>query len=156
MLDKYINCNYNPSNIFDFPWLYYFNEKYDEEDYGGKWLLFFDKGKKLDDNWNKIQKLYDKGELYGVHSLQVSTNYKNTRVFDDKYGVIVIHCGPINNKERLLEIGNNIIKKIEYSNDCGYIYYKSNLQTLNGSRGTGSCNNWIYRLKIEFDYSFIN
>lgn len=155
LFDKYINSLYKPSTVKTCPWLYHINEKYDDQDYSGKWLLFYKKGPELDKNWIKIKRLYDNGKLIGVHSLSVSTGYNNSRARDDIYGVIVVYCGPVNDKEKIMNIGNNLLDQMNYENNNGYIYYKSHYQTINGTRSTGSYKNWVYNIKIDFDYSFV-
>ncbi len=71
-----------PTEETDSPFLYHENpeqkKKWETYDLAecGKWMLFFDNAN-LDEAWDKAKRLYDSGELTGIHSMKVSHNTIN-------------------------------------------------------------------------------
>lgn len=111
--------------------------------YEGKWLLFYNK-KIIDEIWSFLKHLYDNDELYGINSMKVSTNMKCVRASKTKDAVIVLYC--FGQRDEVISIGKNLQSKIgTYGSSC--IYYKTNQQTKEGTRGTGL--NMNHSIKIE-------
>lgn len=102
----------------------------------GKWMLFFDKSE-IDNVWSKCIDLCDAGEL-GFTSMKVSTNRPNPRASSADY-VIIFYTG--GNKDYILKVGDNIIKKLNYTNMNGKIYYKTHWQSTTGTKATGQTTN---------------
>ena len=57
--------------------------------------------------------------------------------------------------EGLLEEGRLIVDLLEYKNDSGYLYFKTDKQTLAGTRATGQKKNYRHRVKLPTPYMFI-
>lgn len=146
----YTNCELNPTEVNDYPWLLEENseitELYGEENEVGKWMIFYPK-EELDSMWCEIKTIYNNKLLEGVTKIKVSTNH-NT-IYEDE-GVILFYCNNSYNEDFIMEIGGNILDKLNYSpyDDTRYIYYKLDYQSKVGNRNTGQTKNYIYRLKI--------
>jgi len=123
-------------------WIFRISEKYSELDCDGKLMFFFKKGAELDNNWYKFINLYDNGELNGINSMKVSTNLYNARSNDCNVGVIICYCGPIHKENSIKEYCNNILHNIKYKQSA--VYYKTNDQTLVGTRSMGISQNYLY------------
>lgn len=69
--------------------------------------------------------------------MKVSTawNPENSRESSSK--VIIFYCGPATDEAKMLTIGQNLIKEFPYTDKSGFIHYKSDQQTLQGTRATG-------------------
>ncbi|KAL5240643.1 hypothetical protein ACI65C_008053 [Semiaphis heraclei] len=143
-----------PTETFDECWLHHMKSDIAETECSrigemdmGKWMMFVKKSE-LDQMWENCCDLYDAGKLTGITGMKCSTNYENPRSSDNTFGVIIIYCGPASDKLKMLEYGTNLLKCIPYYNKFGYIYYKSDIQTLGGTRKTGQTKNWLYRIPV--------
>lgn len=147
-----------PSETNDECWLHHRNSDIAEAEYSrideisnemdiGKWMMFVKKSE-LDQMWENCCNLYDAGKLTGILGMKCSTNYKNPRSSNDALGVIIIYCGPATDELKMLEYGKNLLKYIPYYNNYGHMFYKSDEQTLGGTRKTGQTKNWLYKLPI--------
>ena len=146
---NYINTNINPILIDDDFWIYEQNKEYYpfKRKNIGKWMLFYPKNK-LNKYWQQMRHLYNDGKLCGVVSLKCSTNKENPRSSDNNYGVIILYCTNSENEDMILEIGRNILKYANYNKYAkySYIYYKTDAQTLLGTRFNGQKRNYTYKL----------
>lgn len=139
--DKYTNTTIDPVSIDNYPWLY--EDKDDIESVNtGKWMLFYKK-EKLSKKWKKAIKLYRDNKLEGVISMKCSTNYNDTRASDHSVGVIILYCNNSEKEDEIMKYGKNIKTLFKYKKNMAY---KTDLQTLKGTRATGAKKNWTYRL----------
>ncbi|KAA0202498.1 hypothetical protein HAZT_HAZT008353 [Hyalella azteca] len=123
-----------------------------EESKSGKWILFV-RINSMFSMWTKSCYLYREGKLEGVTSLKASTAKDNPRKTGDDNGVIIFHCGPSDDKEKILRYGMNIVMLLKYFNDKGYIPYKTNEQSAKGTRATGNQVNCLYKLPVARRWS---
>lgn len=142
-----------PSQISDFPWLYKNdkNARYNSVSPWrpkpvniGKWMLYYDKSK-LDDAWTLAKNLYDAQKLDGILSMKCSTFAPNPRASTTNKGVIILYCSDSSNEQKIMSIGEHILNMFNY-NENPTIYYKTDLQTSNGTFATGSKCNHTYKL----------
>lgn len=142
-----------PTETYDECWLYHVDydiaEEYETMDSieMGKWMMFIKKSE-LDQVWKTCCNLYDEGKLTGIKCMKCSTNYKNPRSSDDSSGVIIIYCGPASDECKMLEYGKNLLKYIPYYNSYGIMAYKSDIQTICGTRKTGQTKNHLYKIRV--------
>ena len=135
-----------PSNTFDYPWLCENNYEIEYGDDVGKWMLFYDKST-MDENWILAKNLYEKNKLVGVFSMKCSTNYINPRASSTSSGIIIFYCNTSINEENIKIIGKNLLIQMNYIEQKN-IYYKTELQTKNGTCATGN--------KINSNYTLYN
>lgn len=110
----------------------------------GKWMLFYPKNE-MEIMWEKIQRLYEKDELYGVHSMKCSSGRKkNPRASNDEDGVIILYT-TIDTEENIKRIGTNILNKTKYSLN-ERIFYKTDKQTHSGTKATGNIKNSTFSI----------
>jgi hypothetical protein len=140
--EQYTNTRLKPSKITDYPWLYQDNLDIISEN-TGKWMLFYENAY-MDENWAKAKKLYRKKVLDGVISMKCSTMFKNPRSADDSHGVIILYCNNSEEETKIMKYGQNIKILFDYKKD---LFYKTDIQSLNGTKATGCKKNWTYRLK---------
>lgn len=140
--------NENPTEINDECWLRCYNEKYGNLQEGGKWMLFYDKNE-IDEKWKIIKSYYNEGKLKGIRSMKVSTNKENSRASDDN-SVIICYCGPADDEKSVMAYGKNLVDIMEYQNSGQrFCYYKSDKQTDEGTRSTGSKVNHKYSINLH-------
>lgn len=127
-------------------WIYH--GKGQDHTLNGKWMLFYTNDE-IDEKWKIITKLYDEGLLPGITSMKVSTFKPNPRASNQNSKVIILYCGPCDDEELVKNIGQKIIDNTGYKNIGfgGYMYYKTDSQTILGTKATGQTKNWLYRLK---------
>lgn len=113
----------------------------------GKWMLFVS-NKHMNDMWQKALRLYRAGELTGIISIKTSTAASNPRAAETKTGAIRFACGPSDDEDKVLTYGRNVVAKMGYYSDRGYIAYKTDLQTAKGTRATGAKRNFHYRITV--------
>ena len=106
----------------------------------GKWMLFYNNNI-MNEKWSQIKQLFKQKELEGVVCLKCSTKYKNSRAANHDHGVIILYCNNSKNMEYIKKIGKNIVKKMNHP--CR-IFYKTNIQTREGTRATGCKKNSSY------------
>jgi hypothetical protein len=137
-IDFYTNASILPSTA-DTYWLIYGKCG----DIHGKWMLFYDKTQ-IDKEWANMKKLYDECKLGDVISMKCSGAKENPRVSNKNQHVIIIYSA----ENDIMSIGKSIIENIvDYSKP--YIYYKTNIQTGDGTRATGQDVNHLYKLPIK-------
>ena len=73
---------------------------------------------------------------------------KNPRASSDVDQGMIYYCGPYDNEEEVMKIGRHLLQQIEYKNRNGHMYYKSDVQTLQGTRATGSRSNSLYKIPV--------
>ena len=122
-----------PSKTFVNFWLYEEDPKISEncphpEWKGGKWMMFYD-SPNIDKKWEQAVNLYREGKLSGVHAMKVSTmrenlNSKNRAVAPH---VIIFYCGPSDNREWMMKIGQNLQDHMKYKNFDGTMLYKADV-----------------------------
>ena len=114
-------------------------------DIHGKWMLFYDR-LHIDKEWAKMKHLYNESKLGNVISMKCSGAKENPRASDKNSHVIIIYCPDHEND--IMSIGNSIVANlVDYSNT--YIYYKSNIQTKEGTRATGQNVNHLYKIPTK-------
>ncbi len=141
-MEEYVNTELLPLEVDDFPWLF---ETRDHSIGDGKWMLFYEKHR-MNDRWVLAKKLYRENKLDGVIAMKCSTNYESSRASNGSYeGIIILHCSDSSNEEYILDIGKNILQMFEYK-EKQMIYYKTDIQTREGTIATGSKRNHTYKL----------
>jgi hypothetical protein len=141
---NFINTDLLPLEVSDSPWLY--ENKNDGVSVGdtGKWMLFYDKSL-MNEAWIIAKKLYRENKLDGVKSMKCSTAYENPRAYTLDEGIIILYCNNSSNEETIMNIGKKIIEMFDYK-EREIIYYKTDLQTREGTTATGSKKNHTYQL----------
>ncbi|XP_018013053.1 uncharacterized protein LOC108670115 [Hyalella azteca] len=119
-----------------------------DESLRGKWMLFFNHDY-MDDMWAKAVELYSAGELPGIISIKTSTAAPCERSGTTEYGAIRFTCGPHRERERVLQYGQQLVKKMRYFNTgFGFVAYKTDAQSVIGTKATGAKKNYLYRLPV--------
>lgn len=131
----HLNTDLLPLEISNSPWLYEDNFKINDKNNVGKWMLFFDK-EIINDSWSFATKLYRENNLADVLSMKCSTNYNNPRASRTDNSIIILYCSDSSNEEKIINIGKNILKLFDYR-DSPIIYYKTDIQTYEGTAATG-------------------
>ena len=80
--------------------------------------------------------------------MKVATKKQNPRASDTSSGVIIFYCGPENDEKLMMSYGQNLLKYVPYTNAYGFMYYKSDIQTLQGTRATGRKSNSKYKIPV--------
>lgn len=101
----------------------------------GKWMLFYPLSD-IDGMWQLMKNLFDTGELHGVSDVKVSTAKSSAGHPDKNSGVIMVYCGPCDDEELMLKIGEKIASKTKYENRSGFMRYKVDAPR-EGRRATG-------------------
>jgi len=140
---NYINTDLLPLEI-NSPWLFENNNEDVKRVDSGKWMLFYDKSF-MNEAWNIAKKLYRENKLDGVKSMKCSTAHESPRASTLDEGIIVLYCNNSSNEETIMNIGKNIIEMFDYKKKK-IIYYKTDLQTHEGTFATGSEKNYTYKL----------
>ena len=113
----------------------------------GKWMMFFENAL-IDEKWQQLVNLYREGKLTGIHQMKVSTMKESYRSADHSYQVICMYCGPYDDKNHLMKVGENLLHHMDYSNNSGFMCYKSDEQTYLGTRSTGNKSNSMYKIPV--------
>ena len=143
---NYTNTSLLPMDITICPWLYE-NDNDNDNDISnntGKWMLFYDKSL-INEKWILAKKLYREKKLNGVVSMKCSTQYENPRSSSFEEGIIILYCYNSDNEETIMNIGRNILELFNYTQKQ-IIYYKTDLQTNEGTIATGCKKNHTYKL----------
>jgi hypothetical protein len=161
MKSRFLNTDLLPLEVVDSPWLYEnkYNQYYisnlpievildeswlfDKDDIG-KWMLFYPKPL-LNNAWELTKTLYRKNELNGVLSMKCSTSYENPRASTTQNGIIILYCSNSSDEKTIMKIGENILQKLNYK-EQQKIYYKTDVQTYEGTIATGCKKNSTYSL----------
>ncbi|XP_030844299.1 uncharacterized protein LOC115925139 [Strongylocentrotus purpuratus] len=101
----------------------------------GKWMLFYPPSD-IDGMWQLMKDLFDAGELQGVSDAMVSTAKSIAGHPDKNSGVIMVYCGPCDDAELMLKIGENIALKTKYKDKSGIMRYRVDAPR-EGRRATG-------------------
>lgn len=143
-MGNFINTELLPLEVSDSPWLYENKNDGVKSVDTGKWMLFYDKSL-MNEAWNIATKLYRENKLDGVKSMKCSTAYENPRASTLDEGIIILYCNNSSNEETIMNIGKKIIEMFDYK-EKQIIYYKTDLQTREGTIATGSKKNHTYKL----------
>ena len=143
-MGNFNNTDLLPLEVSDSPWLYENKNDGVKSVDTGKWMLFYDKSL-MNEAWNIAKKLYRENKLDGVKSMKCSTTYENPRASTLEEGIIILYCNNSSNEETIMNIGKKIIEMFDYK-EQKIIYYKTDLQTREGTIATGSKKNHTYKL----------
>lgn len=143
-MGNFINTDLLPLEVSESPWLYENNNEGAKSVDTGKWMLFYDKSL-MNEAWVLAKKLYRENKLDGVKSMKCSTAYENQRAATLDEGIIILYCNNSSNEETIMNIGKKIIEMFDYK-EKQIIYYKTDLQTREGTIATGSKKNHTYKL----------
>jgi len=115
----------------------------------GKWMLFY-LNKDIDAVWRKAKSLFRKGRLIGISAMKVSTARENSRSSDSNSQVLICYCGPVNDEVNVTRYGERLLTEMDYRpfNTNPYVYYKSDQQTMAGTRATGQGKNHLYKIRV--------
>ena len=110
----------------------------------------------IDSAWFNAKKLFRNGSLRGIAGMKVSTARDNPRSSTMDTKVIIFYCGPPDEKDNVINYGNNLVKMMGYSAPYtkknarypNFIYYKSDEQTLKGTMTTGPQCNHLYKIRV--------
>ena len=64
-------------------------------------------------------------------------------------GVIILYCYESSNEDKIMNIGKKILEMFDYKENQ-FIYYKTDLQTQDGTNATGCKKNSTYKLYNKF------
>lgn len=149
-MERYRNKDVNPTEVESYPWLIEMDDviykQYDMENVG-KWLLFYPKSK-INEMWQYIRELYNNYQLDGVAYVKVSTNYKSERASSDQIAVIAFYCDNSDDKETILQIGRDIAHICHYTDSYGFMYYKTEKQSVIGTSSLGCKKNHKYTIAV--------
>ena len=112
----------------------------------GKWMMFFNE-QTINQKWKIAVELFRMKRLPGIVSIKCATALKNPRASSD-IKVIIFYCNKSNETERIMKIGYNLVNKLDYQKN---LFYKTDMQTLNGTRATGSKKNYLYKIEYKFN-----
>jgi len=143
-MGNFINTDLLPLEVSDSPWLYENNNEGVKSVDTGKWMLFYDKSL-MNEAWVLAKKLYRENKLDGVKSMKCSTAYENPRASQLDEGIIILYCFNSSNEETIINIGKKILEMFDYK-EKQIVYYKTDLQTREGTIATGSKKNHTYKL----------
>jgi len=117
----------------------------------GKWMLFY-WNKDIDAAWVKAKMLLRRGLLTGISAIKVSTSRSNPRASDKNSKVLIFYCGPPEDEVNVLRFGGNLVAAMNYrslSPSNSFVYYKSDAQTMAGTRATGQNDkNHLYKIRV--------
>lgn len=137
-----------PLDEHDSPWLYEFRNNSVKGVDVGKWMLFYDKAL-INEAWILAKKLYKENRLDGVTSMKCSTSCENPRAKSILSKVIILYCSNSSDMEAIMNIGKKILETFECK-EQKMIYYKTDLQTQEGTSATGNKKNHSYKLVNPF------
>jgi hypothetical protein len=146
-IEHYTNCDLLPMDIDNYAWLHERQIENDELSFSmdvGKWMVFCRK-QNLNAIWELAKTLFREQQLDGVLSMKCSTNFDNSRSTNQNEGVVILYCNDSNNEPKIMEIGSNILSKLNYT-EKRMVYYKTDNQTWEGTGATGVRRNHTYRL----------
>jgi endonuclease/exonuclease/phosphatase family metal-dependent hydrolase len=118
----------------------------------GKWMMFVSR-LNHDLLWTCVQSWIQ--TLQCVHVLFAKTNtfLPNSHASSDNQGVVMIYCAHAPEND-LLDIGRLIAQTFEYTSEIGWLCYKTEEQSRNGSRAScASANQKQHTLKIPVPIS---
>lgn len=115
--------------------------------FGGKWMLFIGISY-MDTMWTKSCRLYRQGQFPGIKSIKCSTAKVVPGQSRPYLGVIIFHCGPFYDSYNIQAYGRNIVEKLSYSSRLGFVSYKCDIQTVQGSNSTGKKINSLYKIPV--------
>lgn len=132
-----------PTSVTHNPWIRESRRENEERnvyplpDESGKWMTFYDMSD-LDQAWSRAKDLYRSGQLPGIKSMKVSTAMPTG--YPASQGVVIFYCGPASDKNKMMTIGHDLARKMDYNQQ--YICYKTDMQTIQGIRGS------VYKIKL--------
>ena len=64
--------------------------------------------------------------------------------------MIIFYCGPPDDQVNVVRYGENLVAVMNYRslNSNPYVYYKSDEQTMAGTRATGQGKNHLYKVRV--------
>jgi len=138
-----------PSQVSKDYWLYEKSNFPNTSPANGKWMLFY-LNKDIDAAWIKAKTLMRKGALTGIPAMKVSTARENSRASDSNSQVIIFYCGPPDDEANVIRYGENLVAVMNYRslNSNPYVFYKSDEQTMAGTRATGQGKNHLYKIRV--------
>jgi len=140
-------------------WVWHFPERKDrsematEYDVDGKWMVFSPK-EDMASMWERAKAAFDSGLLTGVIGMKASTRKPNPRASSQDDGVIILYSGNSKKMEETLDIGRRIAKVLKYMPRTGVMYWKSDVQTFEGTRATGTTHNHTFALRVEPEFTW--
>ena len=118
-----------------------------DPDLSGKWMLFY-RPDRIDRQWQRAVHLLATGRLNGIHTIKVATARPNPRASSNAK-VLVFYCSPCTDRPKVMAAGRCLLTLFSgYSRLSPYLYYKSDAQTMGGTRATGQLRNWLYRIRL--------
>ena len=124
-----------------------FNSNWFDPSKRGKWMMFYST-EVMDQKWQQALSLYHAKELTGIQSMKCSTAAPNPRAGNRKEGAIRFACGPYDDEALVLSYGKNLIARMKYTSNFGFIAYKTDEQSAIGTAATGAKKNYLYRLHV--------
>ena len=148
--------NLLPLDVYHSPWLR-FDKKLSEKSIKicGKWALYFNNKSVMNEVWKVAIKSIMEDKLYGVQSLECSTNYVGQSGGLCSIGMLIFVCDVSpneDNEEIIMNVGKNILEIFNYD-ERQSIYYKS--KQLSGTtiptstNYTYKLNNHLYIKKLK-------
>jgi len=140
-----------PLSVTDRPYIMEMNlETFNRYDYGaarrGQWMLTVD-DKDLNRAWLRATELYRKGELIGIASIFINTNYADTR-YTRK--ALVLRCSPCDKEDVVKCYGRNLLKYLREFCSENLIKYKD-YEEHHSTNDVQPTPNIRYRYELRFD-----
>jgi len=138
-----------PSQVSNDYWIYETSTSHSSSPGGGKWMLFY-RNKDIDAAWIKAKTCMRSGILAGIAAMKVSTARENARASDKDSQVIIFYCGPPDDEDSVVRYGKNLVEAMNYVsiNSNPHVYYKSDEQTVAGTKATGQRKNHLYKIRV--------
>lgn len=122
--DKEIIKHMNPTKELEEDYIVELDETIQmENSMQGNWILTY-LNTEMNEKWRSAVFQYRNLNLIDITIIKCTTAAPNENNSDNGVGEIYFKCGPYNNAEKILNIGKNIVTKMDYVNPCGFIVYK--------------------------------
>ena len=137
--------NLLPLDVYNSPWLRFY-KKLSEKSIKicGKWALYFNDKSVMNEVWKVAIKSIMEDKLYGVQSLECSTNYVGQSGGLCSIGMLIFVCDVSPNEEIIMNVGKNILEIFNYD-ERQSIYYKSS-QSILTKPTIPTSKNYTYKL----------
>jgi len=140
--------NLLPLDVYNSPWLRFY-KKLSEKSIKicGKWALYFNDKSVMNEVWKVAIKSIMEDKLYGVQSLECSTNYVGQSGGLCSIGMLIFVCDVSpneDNEEIIMNVGKNILEIFNYD-ERQSIYYKSS-QSILTKPTIPTSKNYTYKL----------
>ena len=140
--------NLLPLDVYNSPWLRFYKKLSKKSiKICGKWALYFNDKSLMNEVWKVAIKSLIEDKLYGVQSLECSTNYVGQSGGLCSIGMLIFVCDVSpneDNEEIIMNVGKNILEIFNYD-ERQSIYYKSSQSILTKPTITTS-KNYTYKL----------